>query len=387
MSTGQDKSSAQHEAYGHSIVIGGGVIGLAIAWRLARRGARVTILERGQTGQESSRVAAGMLAAAAEVGFEEFELYELCRASLKEWPSFVRELKDDSGIDTDYSSFGTLVVADDRDSAEALKRGFDFQKAQGYPVEWLSGSEALDLEPFLSPRISAAVSAKGDHSVDNRKLLEALQVAILKRGGEIREYCPVKSVDLAGEQVSVHLESGEEIVGSRIVLAAGAWSRQIEGLPQEAIPPVRPVKGQILELKMEAPFSLSHVIRGPKAYLVPRSDGRLFVGATSEEMGFDSRLTAGGVHGVLDGAWELVPGILDQEILGAHVGFRPGSRDNQPLVGFAGDHRLFVATGHYRHGILLSAITALSAEESILDETERDVMSFFSPERFLGTRN
>jgi len=380
------KLTDRKNEYGHTLVIGGGVIGMSIAWRLARRGARVTVLERGQVGQESSRVAAGMLAASAEVGFEEFELYELCRASLDFWPTFAQELEEDSGIDLDYSSFGTLVVADDRDSAEALRRGFEFQKEQGYPVRWLSGSEALEKEPFLSPRITAAISVQEDHSVDNRKVNEALAVAIVRCGGEIKEYCEIGAVDLTDTSPAVIFASGESLSGDRIIVAAGAWSRKIAGLPEDDRPLVRPVKGQILELKMEEPFHLSHVIRGPKAYLVPRTDGRLIVGATSEEMGFDSRLTAGGMHSVLDGAWEIVPGILDQELLGAQVGFRPGSRDNQPIVGFGSDSRVYIATGHYRHGVLLSAITSLCAEEAILDEKDSDVMSYFSPKRFLKQR-
>lgn len=358
---------------------------MSIAWRLARRSEKVTLLERGKTGQQSSRLAAGMLAASAEIGFEEFELYELCRASLRCWPSFAEELSADSGLDLDYSSFGTIVVAEDRDAAAALRRGFEFQQEQGYPVEWLSGAEALEREPFLSPRIVAAISVPEDHSVDNRRMIAALPIAIRLHGGEIKEDSPVASIDLGSDSIAVILDTGEKITADRLVLAAGPWSRLIAGLPDEWVPPVRPVKGQILELKMESPFSLSHVVRGSRAYLVPRSDGRLIVGATSEEMGFDDRLTAGGVFWVLEGGSLLVPGILEQELLAAEVGFRPGSRDHQPIIGFTGDPRLFIATGHYRHGILLSAITALEAADSILDKKESELMSFFSPKRFLST--
>ena len=369
----------------HTVVVGGGIIGLSIAWRLARAGRKVTVIEKGQTGHEASRLAAGMLAASAEVGFEEFELYELCRNSLNVWPEYVRELEADSGMDVDYRSNGTLIVADDRDAAEALRRGYAFQQQHGYPVEWLNGSEALEVEPFLSPRIVAAVRASEDHAVDNRMVLKALHASILKLGGTILEHTEVLKLDMSGLDVSVQTIKDKPISASSVVLSAGPWSPQIEGIPHAWIPPVRPVKGQILELKMEDPFRLQHVVRGPGAYLVPRTDGRLIVGATSEEMGFDKRLTAGGVYKVLEGAWELVPGIYDQELLNAEVGLRPGSRDHQPIFGLTDDPRLYIATGHYRHGVVLSAVTALESTKSILSGAESSEYAYFSPRRFTSS--
>lgn len=368
------------------VVIGGGVIGLSIAWRLARRGESVLVLERDTVGQSASRAAAGMLAAAAEVGFEEPELYDLCRDSLTEWPAYAEVLEQESGQDLDYRSFGTLVVADDRDAAEALRRGFRFQQEQGYPVSWLSGSEALEQEPMLSPRIVAAVSVPEDHAVDNRALLAALTTAIAKAGGQIREGVEVKRINADTSSPSVEAidtESGEpmNIKASRLVVAAGAWTSDLEGWPEGRKPSIRPVKGQVLELRMRAPFALKHVVRGPKAYLVPRTDGRLIVGATSEEMGFDERLTVGGVYGVMDGAWEIVPGILDQDLLNIDVGFRPASRDHQPVIGFTSNPRIFLALGHYRHGIVLSAITALAAERMLMDDEVDPRVAAFTPDR------
>ena len=365
-----------------TVVIGGGIIGLSIAWRLAKEGQSVTVIERGEVGQEASRVAAGMLAASAEVGYEEFELYALCRESLRQWPNFARELESDSGINVDYRSHGTLIVADDRDAAVALKRGFDFQKENNYPVEWLTREETLELEPFLSPRIVASVLASEDHAIDNRMVIKGLQEAIKRHGGTILEKTTVESIDLTGAEVAVQMQGRNVLVADRIVLAAGAWSRQIAGIPSDLVPPVRPVKGQILELKMEAPFELNHVIRGRKAYLVPRTDGRLIVGATSEEMGFDKRMTAGGVFSILEGAWEMVPGIHDLELLSIEVGLRPGSRDHQPIVGYCRDRRVYIATGHYRHGVILSAITAIESAKSILSGNDSPILSYFSPKRF-----
>ena len=369
------------------VVIGGGVIGLSIAWRLARRGERVLVLERESVGKAASRVAAGMLAAAAEVGFEEPELYDLCRESLSEWPAYADTLQRESGLDLDYRSFGTLVVADDRDAAEALRRGFRFQQEQGYPVSWLSGGEALEREPMLSPRIVAAVSVPEDHAVDNRALLAALVKAIVNAGGEIREGVEVKRIDADASTPSVaaiEKDTGEpiHIEASRLVVAAGAWTSDLAGWPAGGKPSIRPVKGQILELRMRAPFDLKHVVRGPKAYLVPRTDGRLIVGATSEEMGFDPRLTVGGVYSVMDGAWEIVPGILDQDLLNIDIGFRPASRDHQPIIGFTSNPRIFLALGHYRHGIVLSVITALAAERMLMDDEADSRVAAFAPGRF-----
>ena len=178
------------------------------------------------------------------------------------------------------------------------------------------------------------------------------------------------------------LEDGSRTTGDTVVLAAGAWSRSIDGLPDDALPPVRPVKGQLLELQMKPPFRLGHVVRCRGAYLVPRSDGRLIVGATSEEMGFDTDITAGGLYSVLEKAWEIVPGIHDLPVIDTYAGLRPGSRDHQPIVGWSGVDGVFVATGHYRHGILLSVVTAQESAAMILEGATPDILEPFSPLRF-----
>jgi len=336
------------------------------------------VLERDAAGSHASRVAAGMLAASAEVGFEEFDLYALCADALRRWPRFAAELEEDSGMKVDYRSNGTMVVARDRDGAESLRRAYEFQREHGFSVRWLSRDEALDLEPFLSPRIPAVIHAPEDHAVDNRAVIRALVEAIGRLGGTVRERAEV--VRLHG--TAVELADGTVLEGERVVLAAGPWSRDIPGLPESDRPPVRPVKGQILELRMQAPFKLTHVVRGARAYLVPRSDGRLIVGATSEEMGYNTELTAGGIWSVLDGAWELVPGIHDLPVIGMDVGLRPGSRDNQPLVGWSSVPGLYIATGHYRHGVLLSATTAEASADALMGAELPDVLHPFSPGRF-----
>ncbi|PIQ61588.1 MAG: glycine oxidase ThiO [Bacteroidetes bacterium CG12_big_fil_rev_8_21_14_0_65_60_17] len=368
-----------------TLIIGGGIIGLSIAWRLARTGHRVIVLERGSAGGEASRMAAGMLAATAEVGYEEFDLYALCTDAVRRWPSFASELEEDSGISVDFRSQGTMVAARDPDAASALRRAFEFQQEHGFEVSWLTRAEALDREPFLSPRIAAAVYAADDHSVDNRAVTRALVAAIRALGGRVEEETEVTDVlmDTQGGDHRVHTAPGNaDWSAGQIVLAAGAWSHDLAGLPEVARPPVRPVKGQILTLRMEAPFRLEHVVRGTRAYLVPRTNGRLVVGATSEEMGFNTELTAGGLWSVLDGAWELVPGILDLPVMETSVGLRPGSRDHQPIVGWSDVPGLFVATGHYRHGVVLSSSTADAAANVLLGGDMPAIMHPFSPTRF-----
>lgn len=340
------------------IIVGGGIIGLATAWELLRSGRDVTVVERDRPGRAASWAAAGMLAADAEVGFEELELYKLQVESMRRWPHFARSLAEETGVDVDYRMEGTLMVADDRDSAEALRRRFQFQRSHGIDVRWMSTQELLDLEPFLSPRLVAGVYSASDHGVDNRKVLQALQKGILDRRGKIRERTEVTAVRPHDRRPSVVTSTGERIEGDLVVLCAGAWSRQIEGLEEEARPPIRPVKGQMVELKVEPPFALRHVVRGPHAYMTPKSDGRLLVGATMEEMGFDTRVTAGGIYSILEGAWEIVPGIYDLPLIATFAGLRPASRDNEPLLGRSGAPGIVLATGHYRHGIMLAPVTA-----------------------------
>ena len=371
------------------LIVGGGVIGLALGWRLAQRGRAVTILERGRAGHGASWAAGGMLASAAEVQFEEADLYRFGRESLRRWPAFARELEAASGLGVGYRTEGTLVVADDRDAAEALRRLFRFQQAHDVPVEWLTGREALEIEPFLSPKLAAAVHSPADHQVDNRRVVEALRAVIEAHpSATLREGVSARAVE-PGERPAVVTEDGERIAARVVVLAAGAWTRGIGGI--EPAPPVRPMKGQMLALRMDRPFDLRHVVRGPHAYLAPKADGRLVIGGTSEEMGFDTRVTAGGLYRLLEGAVEVVPGVEELEVVETWAGLRPASRDHAPLVGPSGAPGVVLATGHYRHGILLTPITAdelardldaaLGAGAASAYETS-DWLAPFSPLRF-----
>lgn len=369
------------ESHTNVAVIGAGVIGLAIGWRLAQAGRQVVLFERGTAGQGTSWQAAGMLAPAAEIGFEELDLYALGRESLRHWPAFAADLEAASGHAIDYRHNGTLIVADDPDSATALRRLYDFQRAHEVPVEWLRPAEALDLEPFLSPRLAAAVYSPDDHQVDNRRLLQALRLAFAQAGGTLHEHTPVQAVVPDPHAPRVVTEAGASWEADVVVLAAGVWSRQVDGLRPHP-PEIRPVKGQMLELKVARPFDLQHVVRGPDAYLAPKSDGRLLIGATNEEMGFDTRVTAGGLYTLLEGAWTVVPGIYDLPVTATWAGLRPATRDHAPLLGASGLPGIVYATGHYRHGILLTPITADAIARLIVDGTPDAVPAAFSPRRF-----
>ncbi|MCH7639296.1 MAG: glycine oxidase ThiO [Bacteroidetes bacterium] len=366
-------------------VVGGGIIGLSAAWRLAERGRSVTVLEKGEAGRGASWAAAGMLSPAAEIGFEELDLYRLGRESLRRWPEFAKQLERASGSSVGYRDDGTLVVAVDRDDTEALRRLYRFQQEQGVPVEWLAGAEALEIEPILAPGLPAAIFSPHDHQVDNRGVVEALLKVLHEvDGGTVRESSKVRAVDGRGDVSVVVMEDGSSVEARVVVLAAGAWSREVGGIEPRL--PVRPVKGQILSLRMKEPFELTHVVRGPDAYLVPKADGRLVVGATSEEQGFDTEVTAGGVYRLLEGAVEVVPGIEELELIETSVGFRPASRDHAPLIGWVAPN-VMAATGQYRHGILLAPVTAdevaLEVDAKLGERSETsEWLTPFLPDRF-----
>ena len=370
------------------IIIGGGVIGLGIGWCLAKAGCAVSIYERDQAGRSASWAAAGMLAPHAEVHFEERALLQLGVLSCRIYPEWVAELEADSQMSVGYRTEGTLIVGVDRDDSRELEHLYESQQLLNLDVERLTGAEAREMEPLLSPKITAAIWSKDDHQVDNRAMVKALIAAYRKAGGTLHEDMPVDKIEIRngkakGVWVRGHLEEADVIV-----LAAGCWSSDIEGLPKIVRPPVRPVKGQMLALQMEEGIVLQKVIRAPRAkyptdvYLVPKDGTRLVIGATSEEMGFDMRLTAGGLFELLRGAWEAVPGIYDLPILETWTGLRPGSRDNAPILGETVVENLIMATGHYRNGILLTPVTVWEITSLILTGETSEVIAPFQLSRF-----
>jgi glycine oxidase len=365
-------------------VIGAGVVGLGIAWRLAQRGANVSVFDRGEAGKGATHAAAGMLAACVEAEPGEEALVTLGRASQARWPGFAAELGEASGLDVELRREGTLVVALTADDQARLQHQLTFQRTLDLPLQWISAAEARRKEPHLSATLAGAVWSPQDHQVDNRKLATALRIAAERAGARIYEHQPIVEICSDGRRVDgVRLADGRKVAADAVVLAAGAWSRTIGGLPPELRPPVRPIKGQMLALRMNpaAPL-LDHVLWAPGIYLVPRRDGRLLLGATVEEKGFDGALTAGGVLALLDAAWRALPAIEDLPIDEMWVGHRPGSRDDAPILGPAPLDKLFYATGHHRNGILLAPITADAVSRLVLDGTVDPAIRAFGADRF-----
>ncbi len=364
-------------------VIGAGAIGLGIGWRLARAGCPVTVFDRGEAGHAASWAAGGMLAAGVETEPGEETLWLLASQSQRLWPDFRYALQADTGLDIGYRDEGTLVIALTRDDLEQLRFNYEFQRSLGIELEWLAGNEVRRREPYLNSGTTAAVYCRHDHQVDNRALVTALKPALLKAGGVLHEHCDVTGIEITSGKVSGVHAGGTFHAADVVVVAAGAWSRDLPGLPEAERPPVRPIRGQLLVLKMNpAEPLLRHVLWAPKAYVIPRRDGRLLIGATTEERGFDPRPTAGGVFSLLEGAWRALPGIEELVLDEIVVGFRPGSRDDAPILGPTGIDGLVMATGHHRNGILLTPVTVEAISHYVLTGKVMAAIQPFLPDRF-----
>jgi glycine oxidase len=339
-------------------VVGGGVIGLAVAWRARQRGLEVVVAEReGEVGLGASRAAAGMLAPVGEADPQERALLVHNLQSARKWPAFAAELEDVTGLDVGYRTCGALLVARDGDEAAHVEREREQRERLGLRVERLLGSEARRREPALAPGVRLALELPDDHAVEPARVVAALAEACRRAGVQI--VC-----DAA-------VEDPRALLHERVVLAGGAWSGA----------PVRPVKGQALRLRDPGgPGLCDRVLRFEGGYLVPRGDGRYYLGATMEERGFDTAVTALGVYELLREAGEVIPGILELDIDEAFAGLRPGTPDNAPIVGTdPADERVVWATGHFRNGILLCPLTAELVAAELAGERPDHA---FRPERF-----
>ena len=366
-------------------VIGGGIIGLSIAWQLARRGRDVTVFDRGEAGRAASWVAAGMLAPVSEFGFENEDFLQFGQRSMQMYPRFLDELEADCGRRVSLDTRGTMMVGFHRDDTERIRRIYEFRSHKGLPVQWMSGEEARELEPLLSPRATSAMWIPQDYQINNRDLVEALKDALTATGGELVENTPVESIrSKHGVCTGIICVGGGSYPTDTTILAAGCWSGQIEGIPANLVPKVRPVKGQIVSLGFGGTYEFARVIRAPDVYILPKGDGRLLIGATEEEMGFDTTPTAGPVMRLIERAWEAVPSVYDLPIESIDVGLRPGTRDHEPLIGESGMTDLYFATGHYRHGILLAPVTAYAICDLVMDKVRPEWLGPFSPSRFSG---
>jgi glycine oxidase len=353
-----------------AVIVGGGAIGLCCAWSAAQRGARVVVLDRAGPPAGATRVAAGMLAPIGELAFGEPDLLRMTLDAAELYPAFVAELEAASGVDTGYSRCGALHIALDRDEAAELRRVHDLQRTLGLGAEWLPPRRCRELEPGLTPSFNGGVHAPEEAAIDPRQMTAALLAALAAAGVEVRAGAEVAEALIDGERIEgVRTVAGEELRADAVVLAAGAWSAAA-WLPEPARPPVRPVKGQILELRAtDGKPPCERIVASERVYLVPRPDGRLIVGATMEEQGFDSTVTAGGVHELLREAYRLLPDVAEMELVESMAGLRPGTPDNLPLIGAGALDGLVLACGHYRNGILLAPLTGDAVAE-LLDAGE-----------------
>jgi glycine oxidase len=366
-----------------AVVVGAGVIGLACAWRAARRGLDVCVVDREAPGSGASRVAAGMLAPVGEASWGEEGLLELNLASARAYPEFASELEEESGLPVGYRRCGGLHVALDRDEAEELRRRYELQRSLGLEAEWLRPRGCRELEPGLSPAVTAGVHAPHEGEVDPRRLVAALVAAAERAGVTVLAGADVTDATVqSGRLVAVGTADGRELRAGAVVLAAGCWSGRARWLPPGAVPPVRPVKGQIIRLQGPPAEPLcERIVAGERVYVVPRDDGSVVVGATVEERGFDLTVTAGGVHELLREAYRALPDVAELELVEATAGLRPGTPDNAPVIGRAALDGLILATGHYRNGILLTPATA-DAVAALLTGEQLPAAARLGPERF-----
>ncbi|MEP6599485.1 MAG: glycine oxidase ThiO [Actinomycetota bacterium] len=366
------------------IVVGAGTIGIAVAWRCAQRGLSVTVVDPAPQ-RGAWHAAAGMLAPITELHYAETPLLRLNLDALGRYPAFTTELSELTGLPTGFRECGTVSIAWDGADLAALRDLHAFGHTVGVEATLLSGRELRSLEPALAPGLPGGLLAPGDHQVDPR-LLHAALIAAAECAGVHRRTGQVRLDVVRERAVGVLVDDGFALSAATVVLAAGAWSAHVEGVPAEFAPPVRPVKGQTLRLRMPGEPRLRHVVRasvkGTPIYVVPRADGQLVIGASSEEVGYDLQPRAGALYELLRDAQSILPELCEAVFENVSTGLRPGSPDNAPIIGQSGLAGLVHATGHFRNGILLTPVTADAITELITSGAMPDSLAAFSPARF-----
>jgi glycine oxidase len=358
-------------------IVGGGPIGLAIAWRLLRAGRSVTVIDSAEP-NAAWRVAAGMLSPTIEADYGKQQLSELAADALRGYAEFVARLESEASLATGYQRAGSLSVALDRDQLEALRRRFSLLRDElGLEVAWLLSAACREREPLLASGVAGGIFAHGDAQVDPRALVAALHDVVRRRGGVLRKARAERLILEAGRVVGVETED-EPLRAGTVVLAAGAWAEMV-GAPVR--PPVRPVKGQILRLRADR--SPHVLLQSDEVYVLRRASGEVVLGATVEEQGFNRDASAGGTLHLLDGAVHLLPGVREWPLVEVGVGFRPATPDNAPLIGELAPG-LVVACGHYRSGILLASVTAEAVAQLIDDGELPTLVAPFAPGRVSG---
>jgi glycine oxidase len=366
-----------------AVIVGGGVIGLAIARSLARRGlGRITLVERTRLGSEASFAAAGMLAPQAEAnGVDPF--VELACAGRDMYSAFAEALLEETGTDVELERTGTLYLALTEEDEEEIERRYAWQRSAGLSVERLSAVEARSLEPAISPDVRCALRFPLDVQVENRRLLAALASAAQRYGVRIMLNTNVEAVTLDRERVSGVQTSRGYVSSPVAIIAGGAWSSSI---PLPDSPPLRlriePVRGQMICFEAN-PRPARHVIYSPRGYIVPRLDGRLLAGSTTESVGFDKHVTGGGMQAISSHALEIAPLIAGLPVLDTWAGLRPRAEDDLPVLGACSQvPGLFYATGHYRNGILLAPITGELIGDAVAGMNPSPLLDAFTPDRW-----
>lgn len=359
------------------IVIGAGVAGLSIGWRLKQTGADVTVLERAQPGHGATWASAGMIAAMAEIPDGDNLLAGVARRSTALWPHFAHEIEEVSGVEVSYRADGTLIVAGDAEEADLLQ-----QRAKRSPqLEFLTSGAAHALEPLLSPDIQGALFDPAEAQVDNRALAQGLGIAFQRAGGELKTNEAAVRFETEQGRVSAVRTPFAVHEADIFVLAAGAWSGCIEGLPAEAVPPIIPVKGEMIAVASKRDLIPRHMIWGNETYLVPRRN-RLMVGATVSREGFDTRITKIAAAQLFSRAVTLMPSLARWAVVDHWAGLRPGSPDDLPLIGRSAIPGLLIASGQFRNGILFAPAIAEAIRDIILGQAIHKDIDAFDPRRF-----
>ncbi|MDQ2973803.1 MAG: glycine oxidase ThiO [Acidobacteriota bacterium] len=364
------------------VVVGGGVIGLTVARALALRGVRnVVLIERSSLGAESSWAAAGMLAPQAEADCAD-EFFHFCCQSRDMYPAFAAALLEESGIDIELEITGTLYLAFTDADVNELEKRFEWQSGAGLQIERFDAEIAQLIEPSISPQVRAALKFPLDTQVENRRLMSALANSNEKLGVRLLTGTTVESLKIEhGSVVGVETSLGFVATG-RVVLASGAWTSLLKNLYARSNLRIEPVRGQMLCFEAN-PQICNHVIYSPRGYLVPRSDGRLLAGSTTEHAGFDKRVTATGVQSILSAALEISPRVGSLGLKASWAGLRPCAPDNLPVLGACAEiEGVFYATGHYRNGILLAPLTGELIAQAIVEDEGSPLLNVFSPDRF-----
>jgi glycine oxidase len=368
------------------VVIGAGVAGLAIGWRLAQAKCEVVVCERGLAGQGASWAAAGMIAAGAETGLDGSPLAEFALASRAAWPAFAREIEAASGMDIGYREPGALLVALNETQENKLRELAATLAASEMPGNWLEAREVLKIEPLLAPDLRGALHAVDAAQVDNRALSSALAASLHRAAGQLRELCQVETLVVESGHVRGVVCNGARLAADAVVVAAGASCNGINGAAREALPPVRPVKGQMLALAPPAGDRMpTHPAWESDVYIVPVRNC-LLIGATVEEAGFDTAVSKNAQDWLFTGAIRLAPALAKWRVAESWSGLRPATPDGLPVLGAAGLDGLFVASGQFRNGILFAPKVADCLNDLVMGKPAKPYWHAFDPRRFTSGR-